>query len=87
MVNRNEPEPELELEPQFVISVPAPGGSLISAPQLSAPAPQLRVEVQDLGLAGSCMPSAIVSSLLGAVYIFGIKRLSITSLREGIVQK
>jgi hypothetical protein len=31
---------EPELEPQFVISAPAPGGNLISAPRLSAQAPQ-----------------------------------------------
>ncbi len=34
MVNRN------ESEPQCVISAPAPGGKLISAPRLSAPGPQ-----------------------------------------------
>ncbi len=27
------------MEPQFIISAPAPGSSLISAPRLSAPAP------------------------------------------------
>ncbi len=32
LVNRKEPEPELE--PQFVISASAPGGNLISAPRL-----------------------------------------------------
>jgi hypothetical protein len=35
---RKEPEPE----PQFVISALAPRGNLISAPRLSAPAPQNR---------------------------------------------
>ncbi len=46
MLNRKElepepePEPELKPEPQSVISAPAPGGNLISAPRLSAPAPQ-----------------------------------------------
>ncbi len=28
------------VEPQFIISAPAPGSNLISAPRLSAPAPQ-----------------------------------------------
>jgi hypothetical protein len=32
--NRKEPKP------RFIISAPAPGGNLISAPRLSAPAPQ-----------------------------------------------
>jgi hypothetical protein len=32
-------EPELELDPQFVISAPAPGANLISAPRLSAQPP------------------------------------------------
>jgi hypothetical protein len=46
VINKKEPEqelePEPELKPQFVISTPAPaaGGNLISAPQLSATAPQ-----------------------------------------------
>ncbi len=30
----------MEPEPLFVISAPAPGGNLISAPRLSAPVPQ-----------------------------------------------
>jgi hypothetical protein len=34
VINRKEPEPQL------VISAPAPGGNLISAPQFWAPAPQ-----------------------------------------------
>jgi hypothetical protein len=34
VVNRKEPELGLEPEPQFVISTPAPGGNLISAPRL-----------------------------------------------------
>ncbi len=36
VVNRKEPElePEPQPEPQFVISGPAPGGNLISAPRL-----------------------------------------------------
>ncbi len=42
LINRKESEPKSE--PQFVISAPAPalapGGDLISAPQLSAPARQ-----------------------------------------------
>jgi hypothetical protein len=38
--NRKEPELEPELELQFVISDPAPGGNLISAPRLSVPTPQ-----------------------------------------------
>ncbi len=46
LINRQDPEPEPELEPelepepQFVIPAPAPGGTLISAPRLLAPAPQ-----------------------------------------------
>ncbi len=42
MVNRKEPEPKPkpELEPQFVILAPAPGGYFISAAWLSSPAPQ-----------------------------------------------
>jgi hypothetical protein len=36
----NRKEPELELEPQFVILAPATGGNLISPPRLSASAPQ-----------------------------------------------
>jgi hypothetical protein len=40
--NRKEPDPELEPEPQFVISAPASAatGNLMSAPWLWAPAPQ-----------------------------------------------
>jgi hypothetical protein len=36
LIKRKEPETELEPEPQFIISAPAPGGKLILAPRPSA---------------------------------------------------